>query len=77
MDAAERVPTELRGLWLRSLRRKDKEYRPGGDFPPVARGGSFGRGGKVVLVEAKAEVIIGVRRGAIGEETPDSGRSPL
>ena len=43
----------------------------------MASGGVFGRGGKVVLVEAKAEVIIGVRRGAIGEETPDSGRSPL
>ena len=77
MDAAERVPTELRGLWLRSLRRKDKEYGPGGDFPPVARGGSFGRGGIVVLVEAESEVIIGVRRGGRGEETADSGRSPL
>jgi hypothetical protein len=36
----------------------NKENRAGGDAPPVARGGSFGRGGKVVLVEAKAKVII-------------------
>ena len=63
MDAAERVPTELRGLWLRSLWRKDKEYGPGGDFPPVARGGSFGRGGKVVLVEAESEVAVGLGSG--------------
>ena len=77
MDAAERVPTELRGLWLRSLRRKNQKYRPGSDFPPVARGGPFGRGGKVVLVEAESEIVVGIRRGVRGEETPDSGRSPL
>jgi len=63
LDAAERVPTELRGLWLRSLRRKDKEHGSWGDFPPVAGGGSFGRGGKVVLVEAESEVAVGLGSG--------------
>ena len=73
MDAAERVPTELRGLWLRSLRRKNQKYRPWGDFPPVAGGGSFSRGGKVVLVKAKAEIVVWFGSGLRREEIPYLG----
>jgi len=78
LDAAECFPSELKGLWFRSLRRKDKEYRPWGDFPPLASGGVFGRVGEAIVVQADAKVGVGGKGGLAGDEkSGNSGRTDM